>query len=91
MIVAVNGRFNMQDEDDYTAKHHVKSSNNENNTSINTNRNLFLPKPPTEPKQKQDSTHRSFQVRPKSSSDKKSKTETISRQRPQRYKRIKIF
>jgi len=85
MIVAVNGRFDMQDEDDYIAKHHVKSSNDENNRLINKNRNLFLPKPPTEPKQKQDSIHRPFSVRPKSSSDKKSKTEATSGERPKRF------
>jgi hypothetical protein len=79
MIVAVNGRFDMQDEDDYIAKHHVKSSNDEKN------RNLFLPTPPREPKQKQDSIHRPFSVRPKSSSDKKSKTEATSGERPKRF------
>ena len=73
MVVAVNGRFDLQNEDDYIAKHH----NNET-------KNLFLPTPPTEPKQ--DSTHRPLRVRPKSSSDKKTKIETTNnRQRPKRY------
>lgn len=78
MIVAVNGQFNLQDEDDYTAKQHTKSSNNDQ-------KNLYLPTPPTEPKQKQDSPSRPFSVRPKSSSDKKNKTDIIDRQRPKRF------
>ncbi len=82
MIVAVNGRFDIQNEDDYIAKNHLKSNHNQNNTS----KTLFLPTPPKEPKQKQDSIHRPLPVRPKSSSDKKNKIETTNRQRPKRYK-----
>ncbi len=84
MVVAVNDRFDIQDEDDYTAKHPIKSLNGENNTLTTKNKNLFLPTPPREPKQKQDSSHRPSPVRPKSSSDKKNKTETTGRQRPKR-------
>ncbi|CAF0975606.1 unnamed protein product [Rotaria sp. Silwood1] len=96
MVVAVNGRFNLQDEDDYIAKHHVKSINNDNNMSTTNNKMSFLPAPPTEPKKKQDLPPRPFPVRPKSSdsgrrtdtnsvklsTDKKNKTETTTRQRP---------
>ncbi len=92
MIVSVNGRFDLQHEDDYVAKHHSKSTNNEKNSSITKNKIVFLPTPPTEPKQKQDSTHRPVRVRPKSSeinrtkssSEKKTKTETTNRPRPKR-------
>ncbi|CAF2411361.1 unnamed protein product [Rotaria sp. Silwood2] len=96
MVVAVNGRFDLQDEDDYIAKHHAKSTTNNNNISTANNKISFLPVPPTEPKKNQDIPHRPFQVRPKSSdsgrrtntnsaklsSDKKNKTETTIRQRP---------
>jgi Mg-chelatase subunit ChlI len=87
MIVAVNGRIEMQDEDDYTAKYQPVSS------MKTENKHLFLPTPPKEPKQKQNSSRRPFPVRPKSSetsrtkssTDKKNKTETNNRQRPKRY------
>jgi hypothetical protein len=94
MVVSVNGQFDLKDEDDYTAKNNPKSTNDENNKV------KFLPTPPTEPKQKQDSSHRPFLVRPKSSdsgkrndtnSTKKNKTETMNRQRPKRYKEYRSF
>ncbi len=89
MVVSVNGQFDLKDEDDYTAKHDPNT----------TNKVLFLPTPPTEPKQNQDKPRRPFPVRPKSSEsvrrtdinstrssfDKKNKTETTNRQRPKRY------
>ncbi|CAF1118070.1 unnamed protein product [Rotaria sordida] len=92
MIVAVNGRFDLQDEDDYIAKHHMKSTT----TTNNNNKISFLPAPPTEPKKNQDLPHRPFPVRPKSSdsgrrtntnsanlsSDKNTKIQTTTRQRP---------
>jgi hypothetical protein len=89
MIVSINGQFDLRDEDDYTAKHNPKSTNDDNNKLA------FLPAPPTEPKQKQDLPPRPFLIRPKSSdsgrrndtkssSDKKNKTETTNRQRPKR-------
>lgn len=81
MIVSVNGQFDLQDEDDYIAKHQTKSSKSDNKI-------LFLPTPPTEPRQKQDLPPRPFPVRPKSSSDKNNKTEVTNRQRPKRFKKI---
>jgi hypothetical protein len=84
MIVAVNGRIEMQDEDDYTAKHQPVSSMKTENKS------LFVPTPPKEPKQKQGASRRPFLVRPKSSeinrtklsTDKKNKSDYNNRQRP---------
>ncbi|CAF1409267.1 unnamed protein product [Adineta steineri] len=88
MIVSVNGQFALQDEDDYTAKKSHSTTNN---------KILFLPTPPTEPKQKQDKPSRPFSIRPKSSdnikrtnnnnsnrasTDKKNNTEPTIRQRP---------
>jgi hypothetical protein len=101
MIVAVNGRFDLQNADDYTAKHHRESSDNDDNDTTTTNNTvLFLPTPPIEPKQRQDPPRRPFSIRPKSSdsgrrsdanaikssADNKNKTETANRQRPTRYK-----
>jgi len=99
MVVSVNGQFDLKDEDDYTAKHDPNTTTNVNNKV------LFLPTPPTEPKQNQDKPRRPLPVRPKSSEsvrrtdtnstrsslDKKNKTETTNRQRPKRYEVFKYF
>ena len=83
MIVAINGKFDLQNPTDYLAKN--KSP-------------LFLPAPPREPKQGQIPPRRSIHTRPKSSESGKrttplvvplstsnhSKTETSHKQRPKR-------
>ena len=88
MVVSVNGRFDLQNEDDYTAKQSLKSDND------HSQRISYLPTPPTEPKTKQDKPPRPFLVRPKSSdgarrvdssSHKKSNADKTNRQRPTRY------
>ncbi|CAF0873620.1 unnamed protein product [Adineta ricciae] len=85
MIVSVNGRFDLQNEDDYIAKQSLKSD------KASPERISYLPTPPTEPKKKQDKPPRPFLVRPKSSesarrvdssSNKKSKADKTNRQRP---------
>ncbi|CAF3345152.1 unnamed protein product [Rotaria socialis] len=96
MVVAVNGRFDLQDEDDYIAQHQVKPTNGRDQGSKTTNKVAFLPVPPTSPKPIQDLPPRPYPVRPKSSdsvkrtdvnseklsTDKKNKTDTANRQRP---------
>ena len=70
MIVAVNGQFDLRDEEDYTVKHHSKSTNDDNNNyhdSTANRRSLFVPAPPKEPKTRQDGACRPISIRPKSS------------------------
>lgn len=99
MVVAVNGRFDLQDEDDYTAKNRVITTDGNENTTKTNNKLSFLPAPPSEPRKSQDLPPRPFPVRPKSSdatkrtdinsmklsSDKKNKTNSNDRPRPKRY------
>jgi len=75
MIVAVNGRFDLQNEDDYTAL---------------TKKSMFIPVPPTEPKRKTNSAHRPTLVRPKSSTieKKSSQLETTVKERPKRLAQL---
>lgn len=51
MVVAINGEFRLQDEDDYTAKHQTRF---QNTNGHNERRTTFAPIPPTEAKQRQD-------------------------------------
>ncbi|UJR21241.1 hypothetical protein I4U23_024336 [Adineta vaga] len=85
MIVSVNGRFDLQHEDDYIAKQTLKSNNNF------PEKLSFLPTPPTEPKKNQNKPPRPYPIRPKSSetirktdtnSTKKTTSDSTNRQRP---------
>ena len=96
MIVAINGRFDLQHADDYTAKDSHKSTAK--------NKVSFLPKPPSEPKPEHGASRRVFAVRPKSSdsgkrvtapgakaSENKTKSETNHRPRPKRLARLLLL
>ena len=86
MIVAVNDRIEMQDEDDYIARNTSFTSNINGNDSFDANnRPQFLPTPPTEPKPQQQSVRGSFVVRPKSSTERKPQVGASNDQRPKRF------
>lgn len=86
MIVAVNDRIELQDEDDYIAKHTSFTSNTNGNDSFDTtNKPLFIPTPPTEPKPQQQCVRGPFIVRPKSSTKRKPQLGAAKDQRPTRY------
>ena len=99
MIVSVNGRFDLRNEDEYTATNETKSTDDKDQSIPEVkNKLIFLPAPPTEPKQRHDGPHRPFPIRPKSSdsakrtntnqtkisSGRSNKTETKIQQRAQR-------
>lgn len=50
MVVSINGEFQLQGEDDYTAKRNVNKEN-----SIDNSKTTFIPSPPSDPKPKQNS------------------------------------
>lgn len=91
MIVAINGRFDLQSADDYTAKDSAKFATK--------SKVSFLPQPPSEPKPEQSSLRRLVGARPKSSesgkrlttssakSSAENKTKSDARQRPKRLAR----
>ena len=86
MVVAVNDRIEMQDEDDYIAKNSSFTSNTNGNDSFEiTNKSSFIPTPPTEPKPQQQSVRGPFIVRPKSSIERKPQVGAPNDQRPARY------
>lgn len=72
MVVAINGEFEIQDEDDYTAKRQTNLSNGTDNKEV---KPIFTPMPPTEAKQRQDPLKSQrpapLLVRPKSSDNNK--------------------
>ncbi len=78
MVVAINGGFEIQNEDDYIAKGQIRFSNGEKKTTTGNTKGAFVPKPPTEAKQRQDPLkppppHRPYpsMARPKSSDNSK--------------------
>ena len=82
MVVSINGGFEIQNEDDYTAKGQVRFPDDEKKAKTGNGKGSFTPAPPTEPKQQQDPTkprppQRPFQstTRP-SSSDSSRRTNT---------------
>ena len=54
MVVSINGGFEIQNEDDYTAKGQTRTPNDVRKTSVGSSRNIFAPTPPTEAKQRLD-------------------------------------
>lgn len=86
MIVAVNDRIEMQDEDDYIAKNTSFTSNTNGNDSFDThNRPQFIPTPPKEPKPQQPSVRGPFVVRPKSSTERQPQVGAPNDHRPKRF------
>jgi hypothetical protein len=70
MVVSINGEFELQNEDDYMAKNQTKFDNDDDNDRKSSTRNMkttFLPTPPTETKQRQDSLKPQAPQRPYSS------------------------
>jgi hypothetical protein len=64
MVVAINGGFEIQNEDDYTAKGQIRFSNDEKKTTVGNAKSAFVPTPPTEAKQRQDPSKPPFPHRP---------------------------
>jgi hypothetical protein len=98
MVVSINGGFELQDEDDYTAKNSTNGrqirfnddDNNEKKTSAANTKVTYIPAPPTEAKPRQDPLKpqpppRPYQsmTRPKSS-DSGKRTESVSKSLPDR-------
>ena len=57
MVVAINGGFELQDEDDYIAKGGTRfADNDQNRNAVGSARVTFVPRPPSEEKQRTDSS-----------------------------------
>ena len=57
MLVAINGGFELQNEDDYTAKGGIRFANDQKPSSVGSGRTGgFVPRPPTEEKKTTDSS-----------------------------------
>jgi hypothetical protein len=55
MVVSINGGFELQTEDDYTAKRQINFNHDDNNKTSTTNvKSTFVPTPPTQAKQQKD-------------------------------------
>lgn len=56
MLVAINGGFELQNEDDYTAKGGNQFSNGQTTKAVGSRTGGFVPRPPTEEKKTTDSS-----------------------------------
>jgi hypothetical protein len=79
MVVSINGGFELQDEDDYTAKRQTKFQDDNKKTPSGVTKVTYTPTPPTEAKKQQASLKPSAPPRPHSSTTRPKSSDSSKR------------